>query len=51
MTEQRQGVFENIDNLSYNELSKKYFPTPNPYIRMRIYIREKIRNIKRGMKR
>ncbi len=50
MTEQRKGVFENIDKLSYNELSKKYFPTPTPYIRMRIYIREKIRNIKRRMK-
>ena len=50
-TEQREGVFKDIDDLTYEELSKKYFPTPNLKRRFRIYIREKLRNIKRSMKK
>ncbi|MBO5397366.1 MAG: Coenzyme F420 hydrogenase/dehydrogenase, beta subunit C-terminal domain [Clostridia bacterium] len=36
-TPNRQLVFENIDNLSYEELHKKYFPSPNLIEKVKIF--------------
>lgn len=40
MTESRKNVFENIDKLSYEELSNKYFPEPRLIERTIIRVRE-----------
>lgn len=36
-TSSRDGVFEDIDNLSYKELQDKYFPSPNKRERIKIF--------------
>lgn len=52
MTKERKGVFENIDKLSYKELSDKYFPEPSMVQRIKIRMNNNkamvfARNIKR----
>lgn len=52
MTDERKGVFENIDKLSYKELSDKYFPEPSLLKKVKIKIRHnravvKVKNILR----
>lgn len=39
-TEARRKVFENIDNMTYEELNKKFFPCPNMLKKIKIAIRE-----------
>lgn len=39
MTEARRNVFENIDKMSYAELSEKFFPQPNFVEKVKIKIR------------
>lgn len=40
MTKEREEVFKNIDNMSYEDLSKNFFKEPNMYKRLKIKIRE-----------
>ncbi len=52
MTKERQGVFKNIDKLSYKELSDRYFPEPPISKKIKIRIKNnrvavKIKNILR----
>ena len=52
MTKERQGVFENIDKLSYKELSNTYFPEPTISRKIKVRIKHNramvlARNIKR----
>lgn len=40
MTDARKNVFKNIDKMNYEELNKKFFPSPNKLKRIKIAIRE-----------
>lgn len=49
VTKEREGVFKEIDDLEYEELSKKYFPVPSFRKRIQIYIREAKIKLKRKL--
>lgn len=53
MTEAREKVFENIDKMSYKELSENFFPTPNLKERIKIKLETNmsLKKIKRIIKR
>lgn len=52
MTSSRKKVFENVNKMTYDELSHKFFPSPNILGKIKIAIREneKIKNIRRKIK-
>lgn len=52
MTSSRKKVFENIDKMTYDELSYNFFPSPNILGKIKIAIREndKIKSIRKKIK-
>ena len=52
MTEARKKVFENIDKITYTELSKRYFPEPNSKEKIKIKVKTNriLKKIKKSIK-